>query len=64
MSLGEIGDSAAVPALSKAYAGAEPRFRYAIVKALAGTEDRRGDVVLVLAAQDKTRPSATRRRRR
>ena len=53
MSLGEIADSAAVPALSKAYAGAEPRFRYAIVKALAETDDRRGDAVLVLAAKDK-----------
>jgi HEAT repeat protein len=52
MSLGEIGDSAAVPALSKAFAGAEPRFRYAIVKALAETDDRRGDAVLVLAARD------------
>src|SRR3990172_1190310 len=53
MSLGEIGDSAGVPASSTAYAGAEPRFRYAIVKTLAETEDRRGDVVLVLAAKDK-----------
>ena len=53
MSLGEIGDSAAVPALSKAYTGAEPRFRYAIVKALAETDDRRGDAVLALAARDK-----------
>jgi HEAT repeat protein len=53
MALAEIGDSAAVPALSKGYAGAEPRFRYAIVKALAETDDRRGDVVLLLAARDK-----------
>lgn len=53
MSLGEIADSAVVPALSKAYAGAEPRFRYAIVKALAETDDRRGDLVLALAAKDK-----------
>lgn len=52
-SLGEIGDSTAVPALSKAYAGGEPRFRYAIVKALAETDDRRGDAVLALAAKDK-----------
>ncbi len=53
MSLGEIGDSTAVPALTKAYVGAEPRFRYAIVKALAETDDRRGDAVLALAATDK-----------
>jgi len=32
---------------------AEPRLRYAIVKALGETDDRRGDVVLALAAKDK-----------
>ena len=53
MSLGEIGDSTAVPALSEAYAGAEPRYRYAIVKALAETDDHRGDSVLAQAARDK-----------
>lgn len=52
-SLGEIGDSTAVPALSKAYVGAEPRLRYAIVKALAETEDRRGDATLIIAQRDQ-----------
>jgi HEAT repeat protein len=53
MSLGEIGDSVAVPALSQAYVGAEPRLRYALVRALAEIEDRRGDAVLELAAREK-----------
>jgi HEAT repeat protein len=39
--------------LSKAYGGAEPRLRYAIVKALSEIHDRRGDAVLALAARDK-----------
>nr|MBA3344475.1 hypothetical protein [Gemmatimonadales bacterium] len=33
--------------------GAEPRLRYAIVKALSETDDRRGDAVLSVAARDK-----------
>lgn len=53
MSLGEIGDSSAVPALSQAYPGAEPRLRYAIVRALSETDDRRGDAVLAVATRDK-----------
>lgn len=53
MSLGEIGDSTAVPALSKAYPGAEPWLRCAIVKALAETEDRRGDATLSIARRNQ-----------
>ena len=52
MSLGEIEDSAAVPALAQAYDGAEPRLRYAIVNALSEMDDSRGDKVLELAARD------------
>jgi HEAT repeat protein len=53
LSLGEIGDSSAVPSLAGAYSGAEPRLRFAIVHALAELEDRRGDAVLALAAREK-----------
>jgi len=53
MALGEIADSVAVPALSRTYAGAKPRLRYAVVRALAEIDDRRGDTVLALAAREK-----------
>jgi HEAT repeat protein len=59
MTLGEIEDSTTVPALAQAYAGGEPRLRYAIVNALSGIDDSRGDAVLALAARDSD--SAVRR---
>jgi HEAT repeat protein len=42
-----------VPALSISYRSEDPRLRYAVVKALAEIEDRRGDAVLAIAAREK-----------
>jgi HEAT repeat protein len=52
-SLGEIGDTLAVPALATAYQSENPRLRYSVVTALAELEDRRGDPVLEAASRDR-----------
>jgi HEAT repeat protein len=53
MSLGQIGDTTAVPALTAAYRSENPRLRYAVVAALSDLDDRRGDDLLSLASQDR-----------
>ena len=52
MSLGEIGDTVAVPALTAAYQSDRARLRYAAVDALAEMEDSRGDAVMQAATND------------
>ena len=44
-----------MPALAKAYTSPDPRLRFAVVRALADIEDRRGTQVLDLARQDPDR---------
>jgi len=44
-----------VPALASAYRSDDPRLRYAVVKALAETDDRRGTATLTIARQDGDR---------
>lgn len=52
-SLGQIGDTTAVPALTQAYRSDNPRMRYAVVSALSDLEDPRGDDLLETASKDK-----------
>ena len=53
LSLGQIGDTTAVPALAAAYRSENPRLRYAVVSALSDLDDRRGDDLLSMASKDR-----------
>jgi HEAT repeat protein len=53
MSLGQIGDTTAVPALAAAYRSDNPRLRYAVVSALSDLDDRRADDLLDVASKDR-----------